>query len=141
MTDIPEKRRRMAASAYKDLFGDFRNKDEAGQVPTAMSGARLADLLKENFSKIDTNGDGVSLGEIKRAHAMPFNFSAEALIMFKVLEKFFETICNLADDEPGPDTVISAIDVDALAQYLKYSHLTIEQLQEWRNRTESGRLA
>lgn len=135
MTDIPEKRRRMAASAYKDLFGDFRNTEDSGQMPTIMSGARLADLLKENFGKIDTNGDGVSLREIKRCEAMPFNFSEEALLMFKVLERFFETICNLADDEPGPDTVISAVDVDALAEYLKNSHLTIEQLQEWRNRS------
>lgn len=132
MTDIPEKRRRMGAAAYKDLFGDFRNSEE-NQPSTVMSGERLADLLKENFGKIDKNGDGVSLNEIKRAEAMPFNFSEEALLMFKVLEKYFETICNLADDEPGPDTVISAIDVDALAQFLKYSHLTIEQLQEWRN--------
>jgi len=131
MTDIPEKRRRMGATAYKDLFGDFRNSEE-NQPSTVMSGARLADLLKENFDKIDKNGDGVSLREIKRAEAMPFNFSEEAILMFKVLEKYFETICNLADDEPGPDTVISAIDVDALAQFLKYSHLTIEQLQEWR---------
>ncbi|MFA6213619.1 MAG: hypothetical protein WCT03_21745 [Candidatus Obscuribacterales bacterium] len=131
MTDIPEKRRRMGATAYKDLFGDFRNSEE-NQPSTVMSGERLADLLKENFGKIDKNGDGVSLSEIKRAEAMPFNFSEEALLMFKVLEKYFETICNLADDEPGPDTVISAIDVDALAQFLKYSHLTIEQLQEWR---------
>jgi hypothetical protein len=131
MTDIPDKRRRMGATAYKDLFGDFRNSEE-NQPSTVMSGARLADLLKENFDKIDKNGDGVSLSEIKRAEAMPFNFSEEAILMFKVLEKYFETICNLADDEPGPDTVISAIDVDALAQFLKYSHLTIEQLQEWR---------
>lgn len=130
MTDIPEKRRRMAASAYKDLFGDFRNSEGTSQAPTILSGERLADLLKENFGKIDKNGDGVSLSEIKRAEAMPFNFSEEALLMFKVLEKYFETICNLADDESGPDTVISAEDVDALAQFLKYSHLTIEQLQE-----------
>ncbi len=136
MTDIPEKRRRMGAAAYKDLFGDFRNSEE-NHPSTVMSGARLADLLKENFDKIDKNGDGVSLSEIKRAEAMPFNFSEEAILMFKVLEKYFETICNLADDEPGPDTVISAIDVDALAQFLKYSHLTIEQLQEWRKLSDS----
>ena len=127
----------MGASAYKDLFGDFRNSEATGQVPTVMSGERLADLLTANFSKIDVNGDGVSLSEIKRAHAMPFNFTAEELLMFKVLEKYFETICNLADDEPGPDTVISAVDVEVLAQFLKYSHLTIEQLKEWRKLSDS----
>lgn len=137
MTDIPEKRRRMAASAYKDLFGDFRNSESTSQTPATLSGERLADLLKENFSKIDTNGDGVSLREIKHAEAMLFNFSAEALLMFKVLEKYFETICNLVDDEPGPDTVISAVDVEVLAQFLKYSHLTIEQLKEWRKLCDS----
>ena len=137
MTDIAEKRRRMAASAYKDLFGDFRNSESLSPMPTTLSGERLADLLKENFSKIDINGDGVSLREIKRAVTMPFNFSAEALLMFKVLEKYFETICNLADDEPGPDSVISAVDVEVLAQFLKYSHLTIEQLQEWRKLSDN----
>jgi hypothetical protein len=132
MTDIPEKRRRMAASAYKDLFGDFRNKEGTGQPPTVMDGPRLADLLVKNFGKLDLNGDGVSLREIQRAETMPFNFSGEELLMLKVLEKYFETICNLVDDEPGPDTVISAHDVEVLAQFLKYSHLTIEQLQDWR---------
>ena len=67
MTDIPEKRRLMAASAYKDLFGDFRNKDTTGKPPTVMDGARLSELLIKNFGKIDVNGDGVSLSEIKRA--------------------------------------------------------------------------
>ncbi len=137
MTDIPEKRRRMAASAYKDLFGDFRNSESTSQAPTTLSGERLADLLKENFSKIDVNGDGVSLREIKHAEAMPFNFSAETLLMFKVLERYFETICNLADDELGPDTVISSVDVEVLAQFLKYSHMTIDQLQEWRKLCDS----
>ncbi len=122
----------MAASAYKDLFGDFRNKEGTGQPPTVMDGPRLADLLVKNFGKLDLNGDGVSLREIQRAETMPFNFSGEELLMLKVLEKYFETICNLVDDEPGPDTVISAHDVEVLAQFLKYSHLTIEQLQDWR---------
>ena len=137
MTDIAEKRRRMAASAYKDLFGDFRNSESTSPMPTTLSGERLADLLKENFSKIDINGDGVSLREIKHAEAMPFNFSAETLLIFKVLKKYYETICNLADDEPGPDSVISAVDVEVLAQFLKYSHLTIEQLKEWRKLCDS----
>ena len=137
MTDIPEKRRRMGASAYKDLFGDFRNSEEANQTTTVMSGERLADLLIKNFGKIDKNGNGVSLSEIKRADTMLFDFSSEELLMLKVLEKYFETICNLADDEPGPDTVISAVDVEVLAQFLKYSHLTIEQLQEWRKLADS----
>jgi hypothetical protein len=136
MTNIPEKRRVMAASAYKDLFGDFRNKEGTGQPPTVIDGPRLADLLVKNFGKIDHNGDGVSLREIQRAETMPFDFSAEELLMLKVLEKYFETICNLVDDEPGPDTVISAADVEVLAQFLKYSHLTIEQLQEWRKIAE-----
>ncbi|CAN5276925.1 hypothetical protein BH11CYA1_BH11CYA1_10020 [soil metagenome] len=132
MTDIPEKRRRMGASAYKDLFGDFRNSEEPDQAPTVMSGERLAELLMKNFSKIDLNGNGVSLSELKHADKLLFDFSTEELLMLKVLEKYFETICNLADDEPGPDTVISALDVEVLAQFLKFSHLTIEQLQEWR---------
>jgi hypothetical protein len=132
MTNIPEKRRLMGASAYKDLFGDFRASEGTGKPPTVMDGERLADLLVKNFGRIDLNGDGVSLSEIKRAETMPFNFSAEELLMLKVLERYFETICNLVDDQPGPDTVISALDVEVLAQFLKYSHLTIEQLQEWR---------
>jgi len=137
MSDMPEKRRRMAASAYKDLFGDFLNSEGTDQRPTVMGGEQLADLLIKNFGKIDVNGDGVSLREIKRADTMPFNFTDEELLMLKVLEKYFETICNLADDEPGADTVISAVDVDVLAQFLKYSHLTIEQLQEWRRLADS----
>ena len=104
MTDVPEKRRLVAASAYKDLFGDFRAKDGIGQPATVMDGARLADLLVKNFSKIDLNGDGVSFSEIRHAEAMPFNFSQEELLMLKVLEKYFETICNLVDDQPGPET-------------------------------------
>lgn len=136
MTDIPEKRRLMAASAYKDLFGDFRNKDTTGKPPTVMDGARLSELLIKNFGKIDVNGDGVSLSEIKRAEAMPFNFSEEELLMLKVLERFFETVCNLVDDEPGPDTVISALDVQVLAQFLQHSNLTIEQLSQWRKLAE-----
>jgi hypothetical protein len=136
MTNIPEKRRLVAASAYEDLFGDCRNKEGTGQPPTVMAGERLADLLLKNFGKIDLNGDGVSLSEIKRAETMPFNFSEEELLMLKVLEKYFETICNLVDDEPGPDTRISAMDVEVLAQFLKYSHLTIEQLQDWRRLAE-----
>jgi len=132
MTDIPTKRRLMAPNAYKDLFGDFRSAGGTGKPPSVMDGERLADLLVKNFGRIDLNGNGVSLAEIKRAESMPFNFSADELLMLKVLEKYFETICNLVDDEPGPDPVISAVDVEVLAQFLKYSHLTIEQLQEWR---------
>jgi len=133
---MTEKRRLMAASAYKDLFGDFRVAGGTGKPETVMDGARLADLLVANFAKLDVDGGGVSMREIKRAETMPFNFSADELLMLKVLEKYFVTICNLADDEPGPDTVISAVDVEVLAQFLKYSHLTIEQLQEWRKMAE-----
>ena len=56
--------------------------------------------------------------------------------MLKVLERFFETVCNLVDDEPGPDTVISALDVQVLAQFLQHSNLTIEQLSQWRKLAE-----
>jgi len=133
---MTEKRRLMAASAYKDLFGDFRNQGGTGKPETVMDGERLADLLVKNFAKLDVDGGGVSMREIRRAETMPFNFSKDELLMLKVLEKYFETICNLADDEPGPDTVISAVDVEVLAQFLKYSHLTIEQLQDWRKLAE-----
>lgn len=127
----------MGYSAYKILFGDVRNKEGAGQMPTVMSGERLADLLRETFGKIDINGDGVSLREIKRTDAMPFNFSAEALLMLKVLEKYFETLFKISHDDPGPDPVISAEEVEILALMLHYSHITIEQLQEWRKLSDS----
>ncbi|MBU6452856.1 MAG: hypothetical protein KGS72_13805 [Cyanobacteria bacterium REEB67] len=132
MTDLPARRRLVAASAYKDLFGDLRNRPEPEPKPTVMDGKTLAELLVKNFGKLDLNGDGVSLREIRRAETMPFNFSAEEQLMLKVLERYFETICNLVDDEPGPDTVISHMDVQVLAQFLEHSSLTIEQLQEWR---------
>jgi hypothetical protein len=53
-------------------------------------------------------------------------------VMLQLLGKYFQTIADLSDDEPGDeDTVISRADKEVLSQFLLYSKVTLAELHHW----------
>jgi hypothetical protein len=101
--------------------------------PDTMDGAHLAKLLDRNFERLDPNNDGISREEIANALLSPWSFSQEEVTMLKLLEKYFDTIANMVDEEPGKDTRITAADKEVLSQFLVYSGIDLDTLARWRS--------
>jgi hypothetical protein len=93
----------------------------------------LAKLLDRNFERLDPNNDGISREEIANALLSPWSFSQEEVTMLKLLEKYFDTIANMVDEEPGKDTRITAADKEVLSQFLVYSGIDLDTLARWRS--------
>jgi hypothetical protein len=139
MQQINEKTKHDAADhAVRDLVWLVGGTTEDAQVDEhfkaveeELSGAKLAELLDLNFKKLDSNGNGISRAEIAAALMQPNVFSVDEYAMLKLVAKYFDTIINLSDDEPGDETVITRTDAGVLAQFLVHSKLKLSELRRW----------
>ncbi|MBZ0189057.1 MAG: hypothetical protein K8F91_22620 [Candidatus Obscuribacterales bacterium] len=97
----------------------------------AIGGAQFVDLLLANFNKLDWNDDGISRDELTTALIYPQSFAADEYEMLKLVAKYFDTIINMVDDEPGEELRITRADVEVLAQFVIHSGMTLEKLHMW----------
>lgn len=83
--------------------------------------SELAGRLRDNFARIDANGDAEIDGrEIRRAKSSGEFAGEDAQLLF-VLERSFESLRRLSDDDEGSrlSRVLSGGDVDELARLLQ----------------------
>jgi len=121
--------------SFKDILGRLRLEGpaEQGESPsTQLDGNRLAELLEKNFDRLDPNHNGITREEIAQALLARHSFSEEEYAMLQLLGYYFEMIANMADDEKGPQTVITRMDKDVLNQFLRYGNLNLDELYKWR---------
>lgn len=133
-----DKRERAIHTAFEDVLGNLRvqGKEVSNKASDAgedtMDGAHLASLLEQNFARLDPNKNGITREELAKAMLTPWEFSVDEYTMLKLLGKYFDTIIHMSDDEKGPETKITEMDRDVLIQFLRYSGMTLKQLQIWR---------
>ena len=129
--------------AVQHAFDDILNKvqqdkssplSRQAQIPEEqkLRGAQLAKLLDKNFAKLDPNEDGITRDELAQALLAPWGFSQEDFTLIRLLQKYFDTIANMVDDEPGHDTRITLADKEVLNQFLIYSDLDLYTISLWR---------
>ncbi len=98
----------------------------------SIDGPLLARLLEKNFSRIDTNNNGISKKELAIAMSTPQLFSNDEYTMLKLLSLYFNSIASLCDDqEEGEAVLITKQDKDVLVQFLKYSKMTLQDISDW----------
>jgi len=131
-----ENRKQAAKLTFEDILSKVQG-DPASPAsrPSSdtMDGAHLARLLDRNFERLDPNNDGISREEIANALLSPWSFSMEEVTMLRLLEKYFDTIANMVDEEPGHDTRITHADKEVLGQFLIYSGIDLDTLARWRS--------
>ncbi|CAN5165090.1 hypothetical protein BH10CYA1_BH10CYA1_58170 [soil metagenome] len=110
---------------------DARASDHFDAVEEELSGAKLAELLDRNFTRLDPNGNGISRTEIAAALMTPNVFSVDEYAMLKLVAKYFDTIIKLSDDEEGDETVLTRTDAEVLSQFLVHSKLKLSELRRW----------
>ncbi len=110
----------------------MRNDPSSQPPPPRLTGKRLAVLLLKNFKTLDPDDNGITREEIATALLKRDRFSGEEYLMLQVIARYFDTIANMSDDEEGKETVITKTDMKVLNQFLLYSNLDIEQLDQWR---------
>ena len=126
-------------NAARDLLDEIVSLVKDSEAPAGedpqLDARRLVELLNSNFKKLDHDNDGISRGELSVALARPGEFSNDEYTMLYLVGKYFDTISELSDDEPGKqDTRISKLDKDILAQLLVGRNLTLAQLHAWFHR-------
>jgi hypothetical protein len=104
---------------------NYRNPEE--ELP----GKQLVDLLYQTFATLDPDNNGISRAEMTAALVQPNLFSADQYAMLKLVAKYFDTIINLADDEPLDETVITKTDAQVLGQFLQNSDFKLSELHQW----------
>ncbi len=98
----------------------------------AIDGPLLARLIEKNFSRIDTNNDGISKKELAMAMSTPQLYSNDEYTMLKLLSVYFNSIASLCDDqEEGEKVRITKQDKDVLIQFLKYSKMSLQDISDW----------
>ena len=100
---------------------NYRNPEE--ELP----GKQLVDLLYQTFATLDPDNNGISRAEMTAALVQPNLFSADQYAMLKLVAKYFDTIINLADDEPLDETVITKTDAQVLGQFLQNSDFKLSR--------------
>lgn len=136
MADPMNKKKAAANDTLEHVLGFLRLPDPAMPAAAAsveeLDGKLLIELLDKNFDRLDPTGTGISRKTISRALALPSEFSKDEYVMLQLLGKYFQTIADLSDDEPGDeDTVISRSDKEVLSQFLLYSKVTLAELHHW----------
>lgn len=123
--------------AAKQAMEDIRMLTGAGKQESedalnpSMAGEKLVKLLKSNFEKLDPDGNGISRSELLSAISNPQKFSEDECEMLRLIAKYFDTIINLSDDEPGEELHLSRMDMEVLSQFLIHSNLSLEELHMW----------
>lgn len=132
-----EMRERAADSALKNIVflleGSKENPEAyaSRNMDQELSGDKLVELLNSNFAKVDLNNNGISRQELLAALTAPNVFTVNEYAMLKLVAKYFDTIINLSDDEPGAETVLTHTDVQVLAQFLVNSKIKLSELHRW----------
>lgn len=131
MSDIQDEAAKRALNDVRHLIKHSSDDGPSEILNPAISNKQLINLLKSNFSKLDPNNDGISRAELLRAISNPAAFSQNEFEMLKLITKYFDTIINLSDDEPGEELRISQMDAQVLEQFLLHSKLTVQELHMW----------
>ena len=134
MSDPINKKKAAANDTLEHVLGFLRTPDPAAQASSQveeLDGKLLIELLDKNFDRLDPSNTGISRKTISRAIALPSEFTKDEYVMLQLLGKYFQTIADLSDDEPGDDTVISRADKEVLSQFLLYSKVTLAELHHW----------
>lgn len=141
-TNTDETRHKAAKLAFDDILVKAQQ-DKSSPLSKAstnidgpsstMRGVQLARLLDKNFAKLDPDNDGITRDELAQALLSPWGFSQEDFTLIRLLQKYFDTIANMVDEEPGKDSRITLNDKEVLNQFLIYSDLDLHTLSLWRS--------
>lgn len=138
MVHSKETSQKAAQSAFDDILRKAQG-DQSSPLSKAPAtgatprGAQLAKLLDKNFEKLDPNNDGITRDELAQALLSPWGFSQEDFTLIRLLQKYFDTIANMVDEEPGKDSRITSADREVLNQFLIFSDLDLHTLELWRS--------
>jgi hypothetical protein len=135
-----EKREQAAKLAFDDIMAmakDDRSSplsktDDNLDAHRTMRGVQLAKLLDKNFDKLDPDNDGITRDELAQALLSPWGFTEEDFTLIRLMQKYFDTIANMVDEEPGHDSRITRQDKEVLNQFLIFSDLDLRTLALWR---------
>jgi hypothetical protein len=135
-----DKRQRAAKLAFDDIMAIAKDDsssplsktDDNVDTQRTMRGVHLARLLEKNFDKLDPDNDGITRDELAQALLSPWGFTEEDFALIRLMQKYFDTIANMVDEEPGSDTRITRQDKEVLNQFLIYSDLDLKTIALWR---------
>lgn len=135
-----ENREKAAKMAFDDIITKARDDKSSPLSKTndnidtrrTMRGVQLAKLLNKNFAKLDPDNNGITRDELAQALLSPWGFSEEDFTLIRLIQKYFDTIANMVDEEPGSDSRITKHDIEVLNQFLTYSDLDLQTLALWR---------
>lgn len=129
--NIRESAAKQALEDIRQLAKGALKEGDSPILNPVIDNARLLELLESNFSKLDTNNDGISRGELLHALSNPGSFTLEECEMLRLIAKYFDTIINLSDDESGEEMRLSRMDLQVLKQFLVHSNMSIQELHMW----------
>jgi hypothetical protein len=135
-----ENREKAAKMAFDDIITKARDDKSSPLSKTndnidtrrTMRGVQLEKLLNKNFAKLDPDNNGITRDELAQALLSPWGFSEEDFTLIRLIQKYFDTIANMVDEEPGSDSRITKHDIEVLNQFLTYSDLDLQTLALWR---------
>ncbi|HEY9712234.1 MAG TPA: hypothetical protein V6C72_02115 [Chroococcales cyanobacterium] len=91
----------------------------------------FATLLNKNFARLDPSGRGLTEEALSKLIMKPDQFAQDEYAMLVLLAKYFSTIANMCQDQPGKQTVITHMDKDVLCQFLLYGNMSLAELHRW----------
>ena len=142
--DENDTRKEAAKSTFDDILKKSHQDHSSASDKAAakednqdnIRGANLAGLLDQNFARLDPNNDGITRDELSCALSSPSGLSQEEFTLVRLLQKYFDTIANMVDEEPGCDSRITVKDKEVLNQFLIYSDLDLHTLRVMASRRQ-----
>ena len=133
--DTYKKRQDAAQHAFQDVLGQLRTVEtnSTQQPEPQLDGVTVAKLLEKNFARLDPNGNGITREELAQALLSKGTYTDDEYAMLQLIGKYFDTIAKMAEDEVGPQSVITSLDKDVLNQFLAHSNLSLSELHTWRS--------
>jgi hypothetical protein len=132
MEEFTTQKKQVAGDLLDEILSMIQSFAPPNAPDPMIEGTLLIKLLNSNFERLDPNGDGISRKELSVALARPADFSTDEYAMLYLVAKYFDTIAELSDDEPGKrDSVITPMDRDILGQFIIYSKMSVAELSEW----------
>jgi hypothetical protein len=92
----------------------------------------FARLFVKTYPRLDPKDQGLSKEHLGKLIMRPDIFTHDEYVMLLMLAKYFDTIANLVDDEPGPQKTITPMDREVLCQFLVHGKLSLAELHRWR---------
>jgi hypothetical protein len=93
---------------------------------------KFARLFIQTYPRLDPKDQGLSKEHLGKLIMRPDAFTHDEYLMLLMVAKYFDTIANLVDDEPGPQTLITPVDREVLCQFLIHGKLSLPELHRWR---------